>query len=66
MGTPGSVARQIQQVEGFAVRFTHEAGSRRRLEDYPYERAAKGSFSVSEFRRKRLQAEIIVRFPFNV
>ena len=56
MGTPGSVARQIQQVEGFAVRFTHEAGSRRRLEDYPYERAAKGSFSVSEFRRKRLEA----------
>ena len=56
MGTPGSVARQIQQVEGFAVRFADEAGSRRRLEDYPYERAAKGSFSVSEFRRKRLEA----------
>lgn len=54
MGTPGSIGRQIEEVEGFAVRFADEPGSRRRVPDYPYERAAKGTWSVSEYRRKRL------------
>lgn len=49
---------QIYTLEGFAVRFLDESGEmvcdgEAEVDEYSYERAAKGSFNVADFRAGR-------------
>ena len=57
MRAPRTVANEISAVEGFDVVFTYHDGSDpsdRRIPEYPYQRAAKGSFTVSQWRTARI------------
>jgi type I restriction enzyme M protein len=49
---------QIGEVEGFDVRFVHadEELSRRRAQDYPFERAARGNWTVAKWRDVRFSS----------
>lgn len=55
-----TVSDNIRSVEGFDVRFVSVDGGdgvlSRRVEEYPYERAARGSWTVAELRAKRFDA----------
>jgi type I restriction enzyme M protein len=62
------VAAEIGEIEGFDIRFVDgdEDVSRRRVEDYPYERAARGAWTVAKWREQRflpnypdLQVEVL-------
>jgi len=50
-----TVAAAIGEIEGFDIRFVDgdEDVSRRRVEDYPYERAARGAWTVAKWREQR-------------
>src|ERR1700722_9137674 len=57
MRSPKSVASQIATVEGFEVRFVLIDGGepeRRRIDDYPYERAAQETWTVAHWRSHRI------------
>ena len=59
MRAPHTVANEIAAVEGFDVVFTYPDGSDpsdRRIPEYPYQRAAKGTFTVSKWRNARIAA----------
>ncbi|MBX3313768.1 MAG: SAM-dependent DNA methyltransferase [Actinobacteria bacterium] len=53
-----TVAAEIGEIEGFFIRFVDgdEDVSRRRVEDYPYQRAARGSWTVAKWREQRFLA----------
>jgi type I restriction enzyme M protein len=52
-----TVAAEIGEIEGFDVRFVDgdEDVSRRRVDDYPFERAARGSWTVARWREARFR-----------
>lgn len=58
MRSVSTVAAQIGEIEGFDIRFIDgdEDVSRRRVEDYPYERAARGTWTVAKWREQRFAA----------
>jgi type I restriction enzyme M protein len=47
-----TVAKEIAEVEGFTVRFVTD-GESRRVDQYPYERAASGRWTVAKWREAR-------------
>jgi type I restriction enzyme M protein len=47
-----TVAKEIAEVEGFTVRFVTD-GESRRVDQYPYERAASGRWTVAKWRESR-------------
>jgi type I restriction enzyme M protein len=54
-----TVSSQIQEVEGFDVEFVPRDVSdvsSRRVEDYPYQRAARGSWSVTRWKQDRFES----------
>ncbi len=55
MRSTSTVAAAIGEIEGFDIRFVDgdEDVSRRRVEDYPYERAARGAWTVAKWREQR-------------
>ena len=55
MRSTSTVAAEIGEIEGFDIRFVDgdEDVSRRRVEDYPYERAARGAWTVAKWREQR-------------
>ncbi len=57
MRSTKAVRKSIGEVEGFDVRFVGADPSvdvdARRVDDYPFERAARGSWTVAEWKRKR-------------
>jgi type I restriction enzyme M protein len=56
MRSTSTVAAEISTVEGFEVRFLDEDGddvSRRRITDYPFERAARSNWTVAKWREAR-------------
>ncbi len=55
MRSVSTVAAQIGEIEGFDVRFLDGDGdaSRRRVDDYPFERAARGGWTVARWRDTR-------------
>ena len=56
MKSPRSVATQIQEVEGFDVLFQSSDGgdvAHRRVDDYPYVRAARGTRTIAWWREQR-------------
>src|SRR4051812_22383276 len=50
-----TVAKQISEVEGFAIRFVTDGDDtpRQRVAEYPYERAAWDSWTVNKWRESR-------------
>ena len=58
MRSVNTVAAEIGEIEGFDIRFVDgdEDVSRRRVEDYPYERAARGAWTVAKWRKQRFLA----------
>lgn len=58
MRSVSTVAAEIGEIEGFDIRFIDgdEDVSRRRAEDYPYERAARGAWTVAKWREQRFLA----------
>ncbi len=59
MKSTKTVAEQIGTIEGFTVEFRSLDGddvSSRRVEDYPYQRAARGEWSVSRWKQDRFAA----------
>ena len=60
MRSTKAVRKSIAEVEGFDVRFVgadpDEDVDARRVDDYPFERAARGSWTVAEWKRKRFDA----------
>ena len=58
MPTSGTVATMISRVEGFDVSFVDDAGEivdDARLAPYPYNRAARNSWTVTQWRQKRIE-----------
>jgi hypothetical protein len=56
MPSPKSIERLIRYVEGFGVHIRSHDGTNianRRVEDYPYERAANRSWTVARWRQMR-------------
>jgi len=56
LGTTKSVGEEIAQIEGFDVRFVASDGadpSRRKVDPYPYSRAARNAWTVAQWRRER-------------
>ena len=59
MKSTKTVADQIWNIEGFVIDFRSHDGddvSSRRVEDYPYQRAARGEWSVSRWKQDRFSA----------
>ena len=59
MKSTKTVAEQIASIEGFEIEFRSVDGSdvsSRRVEDYPYQRAARGEWSVSRWKQDRFAA----------
>jgi type I restriction enzyme M protein len=59
MKSTKSVAQQIAEIEGFDVEFVARDGSdisSRRVDDYPYSRAARGNFNVAKWKNDRFAA----------
>ena len=58
MRSVSKVAAQVGEIEGFDVRFVDgdEDVSRRRVDDYPFERAARGGWTVARWREVRFWA----------
>jgi len=55
--SPTTVASQIGEIEGFDVEFVARDGedlSSRRIEDYPYSRAARSNWNVAKWRDERI------------
>ena len=58
MRSTKSISEDIRSVEGFDVRFVGVDGedvSLRRAEDYPYQRAARNAWTVSQWKRERFE-----------
>lgn len=60
MRSTKAVRKSIGEVEGFDIQFVgadpDEDVDARRVDDYPFERAARGSWTVAEWKRKRFDA----------
>jgi len=54
--TMRAAAGAIRRLEGFDVRIVAADGADRQVEPYPFERAARGQWTVAEWRRKRFEA----------
>ena len=60
MPTSGRVAEMISSIEGFEVSFVDDSGSvveDAPLASYPYSRAARNAWSISQWRQKRIEPE---------
>ena len=60
MPTVGSIELKIARVEGFLVRIKYPAGTdvrsdREQMPPYPYERAAKDSWTVQQWKKERFR-----------
>jgi len=58
MPTVGSIELKIARIEGFLVRIKYPGGAdvrsdREQMPPYPYERAAKDSWTVQQWKRER-------------
>jgi hypothetical protein len=48
-----TVEAQIRRVEGFDVRLLAREGSPKRVDDYPYVRASRGTMTAAQWRKQR-------------
>ena len=51
--SPRTVSDAIRKVEGFDVTFLPLDGAPKRVEDYPFQRAARGDWNIAQWRDQR-------------
>jgi hypothetical protein len=51
-----NIERDIRAIEGFSVAIHSEAAKRRNLPEYDYGRAARSTFTVADWKRRRFEA----------
>lgn len=56
MSSIKNIERDIRAIEGFSVAIHSEAAKRRNLPEYDYDRAARSTFTVADWKRRRFDA----------